>query len=272
MSLGITNQQNPIHTPIMKDPIHELPEDIKRIIFEKLKCELPSLALVNKEWKALADDKVLYDKIYPPQAFGAKEWKEFIGADPGKEPRLPRCIHKDLQTGESLLTLIPEKVTISEASIPKEILLNDLNTIGKLVKNPLKGNKTGFSHFADIMNEKSWVEKSHWVWIKKNVVYKNEHIDNQLNYIKGSRASLPGLIETAVSVFMEYVRSGNPIFIWDPLNNQRTAVRVYGLSWFGWTMSLSFTSSQLTIFLSDGGAQVHEGVVPARRFFGTDIH
>ena len=53
----------------MVDPIGQktspLPLDVTRIIFQNAKADLHKLALVCKEWRNLADDKVLRETIRP---------------------------------------------------------------------------------------------------------------------------------------------------------------------------------------------------------------
>ena len=68
------------------------------------------MALVCKNWQAMADDEVFRKKIRPPQAFGTKEWKEYLGVEAVEEPRLPRRAYGDLENEGGLLTFIPDNV------------------------------------------------------------------------------------------------------------------------------------------------------------------
>ena len=63
-----------------------LPLEIQCIIFQNAKVELPNLALVCKNWKAIVDDNRFRETIRPAKAFGSREWKEYIGVDAGEEP------------------------------------------------------------------------------------------------------------------------------------------------------------------------------------------
>ncbi len=88
----------------MVDPIvGPLPADILPIIFQNGKTDLPNLALVCKNWKAIVDNKQFCETIRPAIAFGAQEWKEYIGVDAGDEPRLPRRAYGDLEKEGGLL-------------------------------------------------------------------------------------------------------------------------------------------------------------------------
>ncbi len=148
----------------------ELPIDVIQIIFQNLKADLPNLALVCRNWKNISDDKGFREMIRPAQAFGTKEWQEYIGVDAGAELRLPRCAYGDLEREDGLLTFIPDKVKVTkENGVVEEVLLDNLEVIGKLVENPKKGNKTGYAigSWSEAILEKTKLEKPHWVWIKK---------------------------------------------------------------------------------------------------------
>ena len=119
MSLNTVSGRDPINGQPMVDPTSQqssLPIDAIRIIFQNLKEDLHNLALVCKEWRNLADDKVLRETIRPVQAFGTQEWKKYIGVDAGEEPLLPRRTYGDMDKGNSYLTFIPEKVKMIQVN------------------------------------------------------------------------------------------------------------------------------------------------------------
>ena len=143
------------------DPIGKtspLPLDVTRIIFQNAKADLHQLALVCIEWRNLADDKVLRETIRPANAFGSREWKEYIGVDAGEELPLPRRVYGDMEKGNYYLTFIPQTVKVMQENgtsvdieAVKEVPLDRLEVISKLVENSTKGNKIGF-------NPGSWKE------------------------------------------------------------------------------------------------------------------
>ncbi len=149
----------------MVDPMAgSLPTDVLPIIFQNVKTDLPNLALVCKNWKAIVDNKQFRETICPVKAFGSRAWKEYIGVDAGEEPLLPRRVYGDMEKGNYFLTFIPEKVKMSQVNgkvdgaskdseVVKEVLLDSLEVIGKLVGNPTKGNNIGF-------NQVSWHRSS----------------------------------------------------------------------------------------------------------------
>lgn len=144
-----------------------LPLDVSLPIFEKLKTDLPSLALVNKKWRDIADNKYLYIKLYPTgKLFGVKEWMENVGVV-GNEPRLPRCIHKDFENKKGMPLLIPQIIKINRSWI-------QLEGLGKLVKTRIKTAEVNEYHLnyeydpaicLDSFSDTKILEKSHWVWI-----------------------------------------------------------------------------------------------------------
>ncbi len=257
----IVSGADPIHgQPMEIDPIgqfSELPMDVVPIIFQNLKADLPSVALVCRNWKAIADAEGFRQMIRPAQAFGIQEWKDYFGVDAGDEPRLPRRAYGDLEKEGGLLTFIPEKVKVIENG--KEVLLDNLEVIGKLVGNPKKGNKIGYTQNSwQAISEKRKREQRHWVWIKKEVIGRNKSSEQQQELVakeenkKVPGAKISGLIDTAISVLMEYVRSGEQIFVWDPpVNGQRTWVRVNEQT-KGYRIGLGFAPSGLDVGYDSG--------------------
>ena len=274
----IVSGADPIHgQPMEIDRIvqfSELPMDVVPIIFQNLKADLPSVALVCRNWKAIADGEGFRQMIRPAQAFGVQEWKEYIGVDAGDEPPLPRRAYGDLAKEGGLLTFIPEKVKDIENG--KEVLLDNLEVIGKLVGNPKKGNKTGYTIdvWPEAISEKRKQEKPHWVWIKKEVIGRNKSYDQQQELVakeenkKTPGANISGLIDTAISVFMEYVRSGEQIFVWDPpVNGQRTWVRVNEQT-RGYRIGLGFAPSGLCVHINCARDLDFVAVAPSRKSIG----
>ncbi len=219
---------------------NSLPAEIAYLIFQNLKKDLPTVALVCKDWKTLTDDEEFRKMICPFQAFGTQEWQEYIGVDAGKEPRLPRRAYGDLEKEGGMLTYIPGKVRVTRPTgETEEILFDNLNVIGELVKNPIKGFKTGYSDplshqehpSLDAILEKRKVEEPHWVWINTKLKGQRESYDEQLNLAREENTTAPGaemsrLIDTVVSLFMERVRRGVCLLPWDPCDSHTAWVRV----------------------------------------------
>jgi hypothetical protein len=166
----------------------KLPPDILGTIFSMVKEYLPSFALVCRRWRTIIDDDICRNMCYPPEAFGAKKWREYIG-EPGVETLLPRRVHNDLAKGNFLLTLIPEVVQITTREGTTESVKINERTIADLVKNPEKGHKTVYKirRESDVTGQRSscndlWnislddAHKSHWILINKDVLYtQNNH-------------------------------------------------------------------------------------------------
>ncbi len=150
--------------PAKPCPMRSLPKDVIMIIFSYVKPDFPALALVNRRFRNIVDDKQL---CTPSSACDKKEWEDHIGApvEAPPLPRLPRRIHKDLKDGRCLLTLIPHtiKIITNEDKTPKEVLLT-AKAMGELAKTPKKGHATCYDRnsWSAAINEKRVVEKSHW--------------------------------------------------------------------------------------------------------------
>ena len=212
-----------------------LPRDVGLIVFEKLKAELSSLALVCKKWKALADDKALCGKIRPFQAFGTKEWKKYIHVDAGIEPSLPRRVYGDLEEGDHILTFIPNKVKVTkENGMVEEVPLDSLEAIGKLIEKLDFFNEeelyTGRSRTKAII-QKRVPEKPHWVWIDKNIIGRDQSYEEQLKLARIANEIIPGtqissFMDTSISILMECARSGVRNFLINLNEKPSTCVRV----------------------------------------------
>ncbi len=268
----------------MVDPIGQktspLPLEVTCIIFQNAKADLPYLALVCKEWRNLADDKVLRETIRPSKAFGSREWKEYIGVDAGEELPLPRRAYGDMEKGDYYLTFIPKSVKIMQENgkvddVVKEVPLDSLEVIGKLAANAIKGNKIGCSanSWPEAIQEKRNLEKPHWVLISKEIIGRNKSYEDQQKLAKEENKNIPGtnisgLMDTAISIFMEYVRSGEGNYIWDPAKNEYDRVRVNELT-DGWRVCLGFAPSGLIVSSHFGPAYVRVGLALARKSFGT---
>ncbi len=274
------------------DPIGQktspLPLEVTRIIFQNAKADLPYLALVCKEWRNLADDKVLRETIRPSKAFGSREWKEYIGVDAGEELPLPRRAYGDVEKGNYYLTFIPKSVKVTQENkkvddtsmdieLVKEVPLDSLEVIGKLVANPTKGNKIGYhiDSWQKALQEKRNLEKPHWVLISKEVIGRNKTYGDQQKLAKEENKNIPGtnisgLMDTAISIFMEYVRSGERNYIWDSAKNECNWVRVNEQT-RELRLGLGCTSSGLDVFNDCDKARDNVGVAFARAFFGTFV-
>ena len=79
--------------------------------------------------------------------------------------------------------------------------------------------------------------------------------------------NISGLMDTAISIFMEYVRSGERNFIWDSAKNEYNWVRV-NEQIREYRICLGFAPSGLHVFDCYVNAHVYVGVALARKSFG----
>ena len=85
--------------------------------------------------------------------------------------------------------------------------------------------------WTEAIQEKRNLEKPHWVLISKEIIGRNKSYEDQQKLAKEENKNIPGtnisgLMDTAISIFMEYVRSGERNFIWDSAKNEYNWVRV----------------------------------------------
>jgi hypothetical protein len=262
-----------------------LPTDVLPIIFLNMTTDLPHLALVCKNWKVIVDNKQFREMICLAKAFGSREWKEYMGVDVGEEPLLPRRAYGDMEKGNYYLTFIPEKVKktqvngkVDDASRDieevKEVPLDSLEVIGQLVANRINGNNVGFypNAWQEAISKKRSLEKPHWVLISKEVIGKNKTYEEHQKLAKEENknspgANISGLIDSILSVFMEYVRSGERNFEWDSAKNQNNWIRVNEKTG-GIRISLGFAPSGLNVFSRCGHAYTDVGFALAWKSFG----
>ena len=267
LNAAIVSGRDSINGQPMVDPIGQqspLPIDVARIIFQNLKADLPAVALVCKNWNALADNEIFRQMIRPAQAFGTKEWQEHIGVDAGKEPRLRRCAYGDLEREGGMLTFIPDKVKVTkENGLTEEVCLDSLEAIGNLInKIPKIDIKTGKGINAW---KEAILEKPHWIWIKKEVVGKGETFRDQQKLAKAIGANISGLRDTVISLFMEYFRSGEHNF------DKGNSVRVNDEVHRGWRLMVGMVgfncSGLFAYYIHDDNNMTDTGFAPSRKSY-----
>ena len=284
LNAAIVSGKDPINGRPMIDPLDQnspLPMDVTRIILQNSKGNLDAIALVCRSWKALADNNEFREMIRPVQAFGTKEWKDYIGVDAEAEPTLPRRAYGDLEKEGGFLTFIPDKVRVAkENGAVEEVPLDNLEAIGNLVKKPKTDLKTGYNGDSEqeALGEKRILEKPHWVWIKKEVLGRNKTHEQHQELAREENAkiqgaNISGLIDTAITVFMDYVRSGGRRFIWNPVKEVHTYVRLNDpmdrCFNQGWHLTLGFTTSGLLVYHNVCGDNEYIGFLCARKFFAS---
>lgn len=223
-----TGSTNPPQQQNQTDYICLLPREVAWIIFSQAKTNLPALVLVSRKWKEIADDPLLYKMIFPAIARGEEAWKQIFPVDPGKAPRLPRRVHKDIDNQGGLLTFIPKTISIvqKDGVFVEEFTATNM---GELVKAPKEGNETCFTEYScgRSIHEMKTSEEPHWVWIKTNrVVCEGASGEVQQAFVELQGGSVSGFLDTIVSLFMDYIMTGRRYFALDPDNGNPLNIRV----------------------------------------------
>jgi len=201
--------------------------------FQRSSEDIGSLYLVSRNWTALLSSLEYTEPIKTMLigliAFNKLKWEEYIG-DVGEEPSLPADMHQILQSqcliwpGKTvaqthILTLIPKTVN----GEPLTLKLMD-----SLVKKPKKGNKTKLKDSYFSGHDKTVVKKSHWVLMTKDVIpdSRNKSYSDQKQLAQtynkhGIEYEVPKLLDAAMSVFMEYMQTGERLLPDNPLTYTR---------------------------------------------------
>jgi hypothetical protein len=213
----------------------------------------------------------------PATPFGKDLWEKHIG-EVGVEPPLPSNIQEILQSPcpfwpvkrvieTHLLTLIPKTVN------GKPLTLNYLQ---ELVKQPKLGQPTKYStYWAEIRKEYGTtpIERSYWVLLTKDVIpgSRNKSCEAQAQLLKecdqkaNASYELPGLLEIATSLLMEYLRTGQCLYSYNPLTSTRCRERVSSDPDMPLAVG-NFTSNGLFILNNYSGDAEFSGIGVLRKF------
>ena len=158
----------------------------------------------------------------PLTPFGKAAWAQYFG-DIGPEPALPSNIREILQTpcpiwpGKKvyethLLTLIPE--TVNGAPLT-------LRSLGELMQRPQGGgNSTKYEYFNNGEYKADTSYPSHWALFTRDVLpgSRNKPYTEQQKLVQrlGGGYEVPNVVDAAVSIVMEYVRTGVFLYPRDP--------------------------------------------------------
>jgi hypothetical protein len=176
---------------------------------------------------------------FPAIAFGKELWAKYLG-DVGEETPLPSGIHQILQSpcpffpGKKveethLLTLIPKTVNGKPLTL---IYLEEL------VKHPKQGQATKYiSHWKQIEEQygSQPPPRSYWVLMTRDVIPesrdKNYDAQKQLLVSYNQKAhvpyKVPHLLEATVSIFMEYLKTGQRLYSDNPWTYTRCQERIH---------------------------------------------
>lgn len=268
LNASTVNDTGAIHTQTMiVDSIpqthpFQLPLDVISIILKNLPGTMfPDLALVCKPWKVIVDnDDFLNKMLTPPNFNGPQRWLEYTKANVGEAPALPRWVYKCMRKGGHMLTYIPETVKILNADgTEKEVSINSLEVVGNLFTHTINGRTIGIDPLStDAIQMVIHTEKGYWALISKKATDQYLDYNEQVAKAKEMGASMSGAIETAISVFMEYLRTGELHFKREFLFIRVEAIRL--------RLWLNLDSSGLCV----GGIFDHETYHPfalARKIF-----
>jgi hypothetical protein len=277
---GSTPPRSPLLAAAAKAPIPPAAAAVKTpppsltvdSIFDSLS---PALPLVSAKMPVLSQAPIKL--TLPAIAFGKEMWAKYLG-DVDEEPPLPPDIDKILQSpcpffpGKKveethLLTLIPKTVNGKPLS---------LNSLEELVKHPKQGQATKYSEYWDEIKKQhgnTSPSSSYWVLLTKDVTpeSRSKSYDAQVQllktYCQKAQVSyeVPHLLETATSLFLEYLRTGNRLYSISPMTYTRCQERVSSYPTWPLVVGL-FAADGLSVPYSRVYGGVSFGVGGVRKF------
>jgi hypothetical protein len=262
---------------------------MENIIFRNL--SLPALGIcsrVCKVWREIAEKQI--NTFSHEKAFGPKEWFIHFGTHLRNVPRLPPQVAEILFSScpfwpsrkvheTHLLVLVPE--TVGGQPLTLKIL-------GELVKKPLQGPSTQYSHFHLGQYTDPVAPSSHWVLMTRDVIEgsRSKSYPDQQTLLsqKGHDVYVvPNILDATVCIFMEHIRSGTQLdgdSLWTCICKYvQSATRLYGDSPWTYTRCQEKydTDWQLVVggfapfglYVNYGRVNKNIGVGGVRKFLGT---
>ncbi len=166
-----------------------LPAEIGRLIFIHASTDLDSLALVSKNWVALAEDKNYLEmlRLKYPQIYGVEDWKKYVKVIKiSDEIPIPREAYRIIEEG-ARLTFVPEQVTVMKPNGEEEVVqLNIIKKIERLFQSPI----TDFhSENVSLLCPEQrgavrCLQRSHWVCLKTQPIGMGEDFEEQSKLVE----------------------------------------------------------------------------------------
>ena len=175
-----------------------------------------------------------------------------------------------------MLTLIPPSIKVKDQNgNDKEIVLDSGDAVKEMLLYQKAGHRIGFdpNSWSQAMAEKRKIEKTpFWVWINKQVIGRNKFYtgqkeDVQKKSLREPKANVSDLIDTMVSVLMNYVKTGERCFGWDQKNKKYTIISVNDTT-NRLRLGVRFALAGLYVHYYDGHGISDTGVVVARKSIG----
>ncbi|MCU0317883.1 MAG: hypothetical protein MUC61_00890 [Amoebophilaceae bacterium] len=171
-------------------------------------------------------------------AFGAKEWKRYLGVDIGREPALPANI--DAILNRTCPFLLDEETACQKVKNNHVLVLIPatvdgepftLDKLGELIKEQsFSDNPYGYRYYSEELRQscgsESIAKAPYWVLITKKVMRGSLGYDFLGHQKRVSRHSkdgyrVPYALEVATAILTHYVRSGYRLYSDDPLRYTR---------------------------------------------------
>lgn len=179
-----------------------------------------------------------------------------------------------------MLTLRPTSVKVEdEEGNARVIFLDSVDAVKEMLRFQKNGHRIGFNSnsWSNTMAEKRQNEKTHyWVWINKRGIGKGENYKYttqkalvQKQNFRAQKANVSDLIDTVVSVLMNYIKTGEKCFEWDRKNPEYTIIRVNDMTG-EWHIGVCVTPAGLLVYPECGYENKRFAVAVARKSIGLE--
>lgn len=272
-----------------------LPELLQRI-FVMAKINFPSIALVNRQFKLIADDitasHMFREVIFSGNLFGEKDYLHFWpGINPGKEPPLPYCAISDYEEGD-LLTFVTDSIFITgeDGKVTEEPLtLMRMSTLGATANSEHKIG-LGKESWDRVLVDPRTSSGKYWSLIKRQIrgldassldqivrVKKQDDATCASGFIDGfylafakTATNVSNLGSTVLSIITRKVKTGEQCLVNDALNKNCDAIRLRDAVDLS---SIILSANPLALIIledsSFGRPYPNIGVAVERKFFGS---
>ncbi|MBS0615896.1 MAG: hypothetical protein JSR58_05025 [Verrucomicrobia bacterium] len=202
--------------------------------------------------------------------FGKEAWNTHFG-DVGEVDPIPEALVKALEEPCPFIAGKKVKETHIACWIPTHVNGTSLtlNTLGKLVQNPLQGHTSKYNYFwaqAKRDHGNKPIEKGHWILLTKTVLEGSRTTPNKQKkqLVEGYPGyEMPTVLSTAIALFMHHARTGERLYNDDPGTYTLCQEKSNG-----WSFVVgSFVAGGLTVnFGLDFECYAHIGVGGLRKF------
>ena len=252
--------------PATAPVLHLLHRDIINLIIENSAAvDGVALACASRQLNIFANE---YAQLSLQGRFGRAEWLR-CGVEIAEEPPISLRMRLEFASGNCMLTLIPDQLTMSELdkhALAYRKALNPSDTTRSNYKYPLVN--------VGITDETAKKSGLHWVTVARDVLLRtrNEPFAEQERIVKEHKYNeMPTLIAVAASILLHNIRNPGDLVYTDSLGGQqRTYTRVQERNSNDFRIAVGgFSASGLRVYIDYAYGSDRIGAAGVRKSFGS---